>query len=180
MRRTKQRLFPGAGGCQSPLASLFLQPKELRVMGYRSDVWVGLLVQNEEDAMELLKVYSAMPKVKENKILELWQIEGDPTTGRVLFLYEADYVKWYDSYEDVQAIKEIRDAAIKADIEYAYREIEFGEDFEDLKDRMDADDEKGFLTEEMWDLFSLSRCCDVNNGRYEDNPTLDTYKMFAA
>jgi len=151
-------------------------------MGYRSDVWVGLLVTNEEDALELLKEYGARKRVKENKILELWQIQRDSDKGRVLFLYEANYVKWYDSYENVQAIKEIQDAAIDQGIDYAYREIVFGEETEDVTDNFyyEEDDGHGFLSEEMWTLFSVSRCCDVNSEGYESVPTIDTYKLFAA
>jgi len=151
-------------------------------MGYRSEVWVGMLVSNEKDAMQLLNQYRAMPKVKENKILELWQIASDPTTGRVLFLYEADYVKWYDSYEDVQAIKEITNAACYAGIEYAYREVVFGEETEDITDHIDVIESDDELSDAMWDLFSVSRICDVDVGhKYESSvPALDTYKMFAA
>ena len=151
-------------------------------MGYRSDVWVGMIVQDEEDAMKLIKAYSAMPKVKENKILELWQIAGDPTNGRVLFLYEDDWVKWYDSYESVQAIKEITNAACYAEIEYAYREVVFGEETEDITDHIEVVESDDKLSDAIWRLFSVSRVCDVDvKSKYESSvPTLDTYKMFAA
>lgn len=155
-------------------------------MGYRSDVWVGLLVKDEKDALAVLQEYGARKRVKENKILNLWTIQRNSGTGRVLFLFEETSIKWYDSYEDVQAIKEIHDAAITIGIDYAFREIEFGEEIEDTKDYMDYQEESSLadtvniLSEEMWNLFSVSRCCDVNSEGYESVPTIDTYKLFAA
>jgi hypothetical protein len=186
MRRTKQRLFPGAGGSQSPLASLFLQPKELRVMGYRSDVWIAMLVESEDDAMKLLSRYGQAERTKNCQLLEYWSITRenrvDPNlkNGTVLFYFEGHDWKWYDSYEEVMGIRNIVDHAKALEIPYAYREVVFGEEIEDLRDYIDYSHDQSDLCDLIFDVFTVARFCDKKRTHGEPVPAIDTYKLFVA
>ena len=155
-------------------------------MGYRSNVWIGMLVESEDDAMKLLSRYGQAERTRECQLLEYWSItreNGVYPNGKgcsVLFSFEGHDWKWYDSYEEVMGIRNIVDHAKALEIPYAYREVVFGEEIEDLRDYIDYSDDQNHLSDLIFDVFTVARFCDTNGTHSEPVPAIDTYKLFVA
>jgi len=54
-------------------------------MGYRSEVYIGIVKEQEQEFNKLNK---------DNSFNRIWEAED-------VFIYYGDYLKWYDTYEDV-------------------------------------------------------------------------------
>lgn len=153
-------------------------------MGYRSDVFIAMLVESEDDAMKLLSRYGQAERTKNGQLLELWSITREtgvnPNGNTILFYLEGHDWKWYDSYEDVMGIRDIVDHAKALEIPYAYREVVFGEEIEDLRDYIDYSDDQNHLCDLIFDVFTVHRDLEVSASHDEPVPAIDTYKLFVA
>jgi hypothetical protein len=92
-------------------------------MGYRSDVaYVIKFKSMEERTAYVASVRLSSDKEKQEALAECKQPEAEP-----LITYQADNVKWYDSFADVQAHVRVYRAAYE---EFAaiYRFVALGED----------------------------------------------------
>lgn len=116
-------------------------------MGYRSDVRIAVAFSDEHTRNEVMAVYSMHPLVQEHNIAKDWV----PRTVQVyvwrneyrevplyLLTYAEEQVKWYDTYEDVQAVEYMKHLCFKFDAEresfhYAYKFVRCGEEVEDVE-----------------------------------------------
>ena len=134
-------------------------------MGYRSDVVIGFAFKAKAQIDELMAVYRMDPRVQKNDLESAWKIsERD---NAVFLYYAADYVKWYESFDDVQGLEYMRTLVNTFDEErgrgegdlplfpFAFRFIRIGEEDPDVE--TDASDNDMDLMEELWDRMSLRR-----------------------
>jgi hypothetical protein len=104
-------------------------------MGYRSDVKIVVIASSKEAMDDLLAVYAMLPEVqKAGGFEELGWERYELGEGRVL-TYEADDVKWYDSYDDVTVIMRLlEDVSIfnqeRSEDVYAARFVRVGEQYD--------------------------------------------------
>lgn len=107
-------------------------------MGYRSDVKIVVIASSKEAMDDLLAVYAMLPEVqKAGGFEELGWERYELGEGRVL-TYEADDVKWYDSYDDVTVIMRLlEDVSIfnqeRSEDVYAARFVRVGEEYNDIE-----------------------------------------------
>jgi hypothetical protein len=134
-------------------------------MGYRSDVVICFAFKAKAQIDELMAVYRMDPRVQKNDLESAWKIsERD---NAVFLYYAADYVKWYESFDDVQGLEYMRTLVNTFDEErgrgegdlplfpFAFRFIRIGEEDPDVE--TDASDNDMDLMEELWDRMSLRR-----------------------
>jgi hypothetical protein len=134
-------------------------------MGYRSDVVIGFAFKAKAQIDELMAVYRMDPRVQHNDLESAWKIsERD---NAVFLYYAADYVKWYESFDDVQGLEYMRTLVNTFDEErgrgegdlplfpFAFRFIRIGEEDPDVE--TDASDNDMDLMEELWERMTLSR-----------------------
>ena len=104
-------------------------------MGYRSDVVIAVAMANKENMDELLSVYALNIFVQKNNLLPEWGV-GE-YQGAWVAMYTAEYVKWYDSYDDVKGLSALPKLAEtfweERGLPYAYRFIRVGEEYEDIE-----------------------------------------------
>jgi len=99
-------------------------------MGYYSDVGIVVAFNKRDDMEKVLSVYKMHPDVQRLDTFAEWAIyESDD----VHFLeYKNTYIKWYDDYDDVKAIryltKLIETFSEEQDMPYAWKEVNVGED----------------------------------------------------
>jgi len=99
-------------------------------MGYYSDVGIVVAFNKRDDMEKVLSVYKMHPDVQRLDTFAEWTIyESDD----VHFLeYKNTYVKWYDDYDDVKAIryltKLVESFGEEQDMTYAWKELNVGED----------------------------------------------------
>ena len=72
-------------------------------MGYRSSVLIAVAFEDNKHRDEVWAVYTLDPRVQKHNLTGVWK-NYDNGKYPVLWYY-ADYVKWYDDYEDVQGIE---------------------------------------------------------------------------
>jgi hypothetical protein len=107
-------------------------------MGYRSDVKIVVIASSKEAMDDLLAVYAMLPEVqKAGGFEELGWERYELGEGRVL-TYEADDVKWYDSYDDVTVIMRLLEDVSTFNQErsedvYAARFVRVGEQYDDVE-----------------------------------------------
>lgn len=75
-------------------------------MGYRSYVVLMAVFANAEQHDEVMSVYRMNPKVQQYGLEKEWR-RVDLSDGAVARIYEVEGIKWYDSYDDVDALKEL-------------------------------------------------------------------------
>jgi hypothetical protein len=134
-------------------------------MGYRSDVVIGFAFKDKAQIDELMAVYRMDPRVQKNELESAWKIsERD---NAVFLYYAADYVKWYESFDDVQGLEYMRTLVNTFDEErgrgegdlplfpFAFRFIRIGEEDQDVV--TNASDNDMDLMDELWDRMSLRR-----------------------
>lgn len=129
-------------------------------MGYRSDVAIAYVFQHKEQVDEVLAIYQMHPFVQKHDLAKEWQVHE--WGGRWGLTYTASYVKWYDSYEDVQGFEHMFDVVQQFVEErdvflYAYRKIRIGEEDQDIEHSSDSNDPDGELTDELYDRMKLRR-----------------------
>ena len=129
-------------------------------MGYRSDVYIGVAFANADDLKEVVAVYTIDPRVQKHNLLQEWEVKED----NILY-YHADYVKWYDSFDDVTGIEHMLHLADKfyeeRDMPVAYRFIRIGEEGADVEDRYEHGGDDGTLIEKLYDGMSVIRQVEI-------------------
>lgn len=126
-------------------------------MGYRSDVLIAVAFRDNAHRDEVWAVYIMDPRVKEHGLAAVWR-NYDNGEYPVLY-YQQDYVKWYESYDDVQGISHLVDVASdfaqEREMHYAAVSLRIGEDTTDIEsnDRYTNNDMMSFL----WDLCRVER-----------------------
>ena len=104
-------------------------------MGYRSDVVIAVAMASKENMDELLSVYALNMYVQKDNLLPEWEV-GEYQDAWVA-MYTAEYVKWYDSYDDVKGLSALPKLAEtfweERGLPYAYRFIRVGEEYEDIE-----------------------------------------------
>tara|TARA_B100001093_G_scaffold172898_1_gene165771 strand:- start:29163 stop:29645 length:483 start_codon:yes stop_codon:yes gene_type:complete len=99
-------------------------------MGYYSDVGIVVAFNKRDDMEKVIATYKMNPDVQRLDLFAEWTIyESDD----VHFLeYKNTYVKWYDDYDDVKAIryltKLVESFGEEQDMTYAWKELNVGED----------------------------------------------------
>lgn len=128
-------------------------------MGYTSDVVLMAVFANAEQHDEVMSVYRMNPEVQKHKLEEGWR-RVDMDGGEVVRIYEGDNVKWYESYEDVIALKELENVMCTFHDErkftYAWGYARVGEEDADIEYKVDGagDDD---LMEIVHENLSISR-----------------------
>lgn len=143
-------------------------------MGYRSDIVIAFAFENKEQIDEVLAIYRMDLRVQKYDLEKRWSVHdwGD-CWG---LTYQAEGVKWYDSYEDVQGFEHMLhvvgtfsaervDAAMETDEDgkqqlvqlfpYAYRKLRVGENDDDVEWHTDSND--GNLEGVLYDRMNLRR-----------------------
>lgn len=126
-------------------------------MGYRSDVLIAVAFRDNAHRDEVWAVYIMDPRVKEHGLAAVWR-NYDNGEYPVLY-YQQDYVKWYESYDDVQGINHLVDVASdfaqEREMHYAAVSLRIGEDTTDIEtnDRYTNNAMLSFL----WDLCRVER-----------------------
>jgi hypothetical protein len=140
-------------------------------MGYRSDVVIGFAFKDKAQIDEVMAVYRMDPRVQKNDLESAWKI-SEHEGGAVFLYYAADYVKWYENFDDVQGLEYMRTLVNSFDEErgrgegdlplfpFAYRFIRIGEEDPDVE--TDASDNDMDLMEELWERMTLSREINTN------------------
>lgn len=111
-------------------------------MGYRSDVVIAFAFKTREQINEVLAIYQMHEGVQAHDLAKDWSVHEwgmgeDKCFG---LIYQAQYVKWYESYEDVQAFEHMR-AVVEQFFEqrgdggfpFAYRKLRIGEEDNDIE-----------------------------------------------
>lgn len=127
-------------------------------MGYRSDVKIVVIASSKEAMDDLLAVYAMLPEVQKAGGFEKlgWE-RYELGEGRVL-TYEANDVKWYDSYEDVIAVTRLlEDVSIfnqeRSEDVYAARFVRIGEEYNDIEEENYGD----YHEYEIYDMLPVHR-----------------------
>ena len=137
-------------------------------MGYRSDVYLAVLVPDENAANELLAIYRMQQDVTNAEVQDAWEKkpQGDGTCALV---YTTSYVKWYETYTDVQAIESMfslaetfslerseGDGTARTGFSYAWRKIRVGEEPNDVDvtHGSSPDEEGSCLSDTLWERLS--------------------------
>ena len=129
-------------------------------MGYYSEVHIAVAFANADDLKEVVAVYTIDPRVQKHNLLQEWEVKED----NILY-YHADYVKWYDSFDDVTGIEHMLHLADKfyeeRDMPVAYRFIRIGEEGADVEDRYEHGGDDGTLIEKLYDGMSVIRQVEI-------------------
>lgn len=129
-------------------------------MGYRSDVVLAYVFKHKEQIDEVMAIYQMHAFVQAHDLAKEWQVhEWGDKWG---LTYHAEYVKWYDSYEDVQGFEHMLEVVQKFVEErdvflYAYRKIRIGEEDQDIEQGSDSNDPDYELMDELYERVSVRR-----------------------
>jgi hypothetical protein len=74
-------------------------------MGYRSDVLLAVVLRTAAQRDELMAVYALDPLVQKHSMVERWQ--HHTYDDHVALVYQETDIKWYDSFESVQALEHL-------------------------------------------------------------------------
>lgn len=123
-------------------------------MGYRSDVVIAVAFKNREQMEEILAVYQMDEKVRTSRVMGQWKL--CPEHKPPYMLFKGDNVKWYPSYDDVQAFEHIVSVCAEFEehrgFEFAYRFVRIGEE--------DSDTEvEDHLSDNSYDLMEFLDDC---------------------
>lgn len=131
-------------------------------MGYRSEVAILVSFKNKEHRDEVLSAYAMSPKVQAENIVNAWE-KIDPENDYPLLKFHAANVKWYESYEDVQAVHHLEQVlqmfAEERGLSYGWLFIRIGESDDDIEqDSSYHDEDEGdHMLECLWDKMSVNR-----------------------
>ena len=127
-------------------------------MGYRSDVLIAVAFKSEADMKEVLAVYAMDPRVQQYNLLEAWNVHGGDYP---VLWYENNYVKWYDSYEDVQGIEHLiavaSDFAQERGHPFGAINYRVGEELSDIETTEREADPDGSLLGYLFDMCGIRR-----------------------
>ena len=131
-------------------------------MGYRSEVAILVSFRDIEHREEVLAAYAMDPKVQANNVLNNWEKIDPENDYPLLKFYEAE-TKWYESYEDVQAVHHLEHIlqmfAEERGLPYGWLFIRVGESDDDTeRDESHHDEDEGdHMLECLWDKLSITR-----------------------
>ena len=143
-------------------------------MGYRSEVRFVVALPSEAERDSIMALYSMHPLVQEHDIATEWTpyevmaqvYEREHPIPLYLLVFHNDCVKWYDNYEDVQAVMHMQELLDSLEGRcYAYKFIRVGEDHSDIECTSHCtEDETGelmyeYLSEVMYTELNL--VCDI-------------------
>jgi hypothetical protein len=114
-------------------------------MGYRSQVHLLFGMSSKSHLRELISVYRMLPAVQKHETMKEWDYYVEEKKEDVSLNFDIHYLhccghdwKWYDRYEDVQALQAIEDLGKKFWSErkfpFAYRLVRTGEDCSDVEE----------------------------------------------
>ena len=114
-------------------------------MGYRSQVHLLFGMSSKSHLRELVSVYQMLPAVQKHKLMEQWNYHVEEKKEDMSLNFDIHYLhchgddwKWYDDYEDVQALQAIEDLGEKfwpeRKFPFAYRLVRTGEDSTDIEE----------------------------------------------
>lgn len=131
-------------------------------MGYRSDVLVAIAFKRKQDRDEVWAVYCMDPRVQKYNLAGTWKNhDEDEKAGPYCLWWEADDVKWYESYEDVQGYEHLQvlaqHFADNRDMQYSWVKYRIGEETADIEEELIENDDDGDLREYLWDMCGVSR-----------------------
>lgn len=119
-------------------------------MGYRSQVAVVIEFKTPEQANNYLTttLQKFSPDSDDNYFIQQVEVKGS------YLVFTEDYVKWYESYDDVTAMTQFYQNSIDAEgfVGYAYSRI--GEDY--------ADYEEDYRGDNSWNYLNYTRILEVN------------------
>jgi hypothetical protein len=132
-------------------------------MGYRSDILLAIVFKTKEHRDEVWAIYCMDPLVQKHDVASQWAPhDGD----RFSLWFEGNHLKWYESYEDVQAFEHLQTVAAQfaehRDFPYAYIKLRIGENTDDIEEVVLDDDKDGELRDYLFDMTGVSRS--INNG----------------
>lgn len=137
-------------------------------MGYRSDVLLAIVFKDPAHRDEVLAIYALDPRVQKHDLLKDWSKHDHETAdaGYYSLWYKGDYVKWYDSYEDVQGYEHLQSVAEEfagnRDFPYSYIKYRLGEEYSDTEVESAGHDLDGELRDYLYDMVGIDRS--INNG----------------
>lgn len=130
-------------------------------MGYRNDVLLAIAFKTKEDRDEVWAVYCMDKRVQEHSIAGAWKNHDDEEAGAYCLWWEADYVKWYENYEDVQGYEHLQAVAQQfadnRDMQYAWVKYRLGEASADIEEEHMENDDSQALQEYLCDMCGVSR-----------------------
>ena len=138
-------------------------------MGYRSDVRFVVALPSEAERDSIMALYSMHPLVQEHDIATDWtpyevmaQVYfRDAGVPMYLLSYDDTDVKWYDSYEEVQAVMHMEKLLDSLEDRcYAYRFIRIGEDDSDIECKTHCSEDD--MGEQMYEYLSEVMYTEIN------------------
>lgn len=128
-------------------------------MGYRSDVIIAVAFKDKAHRDEVWAVYCMDPRVQKHDLTGAWK-NYDKGDYPVLW-YQENYVKWYDSYDDVSGIDHLIDVASNFARErgHPYGSVYYrvGEEMTDLESAERDADRDGEMMSMLFDLCGVER-----------------------
>lgn len=128
-------------------------------MGYRSDVLIAVAFKDNEQRDEVWAVYCMDPRVQKHNLTGAWK-NYDEGAYPVLW-YEAEDVKWYESYDDVSGIEHLIDVASdfaeERGLPYAAINYRIGEELNDIGTTEREADPTGEMLSFLFDMCGIHR-----------------------
>jgi hypothetical protein len=144
-------------------------------MGYRSDVLLAVVVETPSQADELMATYAMHPIVQALDLAKEWQRKqaGQAGAPYTVLLFEAENLKWYEGYGDVQGYEHMLTLAKTFGDErgidksnddpnelvicwpFATAKIRIGEDDTDIE--TDYNSNQGSMESFVYDAFGVRR-----------------------
>jgi hypothetical protein len=133
-------------------------------MGYRSDVVLMAVFENAEQHDEVMSIYRMDPKVQQYGLEKEWR-RVDLSDGVVVRIYEVNGTKWYDSYDDVDALKELENVMStfheEREFGYAWGYARIGEDDTDIEYEVNGAGDND-LKDVVYDNLNIVRHLELN------------------
>lgn len=130
-------------------------------MGYRSDVLLAIAFKDKSHRDEVLAIYAMHKFVKEYDLARDWRTHDDVNGNAYVLWYSAEYVKWYESYEDVQGFEHMLSVAqtffVHRQFPFAWHKCRIGEEDNDIETVTVNEDEDGDLQDYLWDHMGITR-----------------------
>ena len=126
-------------------------------MGYRSDVAYAIQFKDADTLKEFVGLHAINEDTREALQECTLALEEDPNDTPALMFNESD-VKWYDSFEEVQAHDKLLDSVDEAFSDRAgYHFLRIGEDDDDNEQK-----DGGHRELIPWDAFSFRRFIEID------------------
>lgn len=132
-------------------------------MGYRSDILIAIAFKTKTQRDEVWAIYCMDKRVQDDNLAEQWKL-SDADEHTPIMYYEADNVKWYDSYDDVQGIEHMKTVAEEFEerrgMPFAWLKYRIGEELTDTEIEeyhTDSAKDDTDLISELWQRASIER-----------------------